>query len=198
MKLLYYRVLGFLCLSCLFWPNLSAQLQHHNWYFGDSPVGIRFDTASHIPSLVQTQSNPYGLEGSATASDPQTGNLLFYTDGQRIYDAHHKLLADSLGAHPSSGQAALISAVPCKCNQYYIFSNSTYNGAGITAPGILRSTIVDFGTGKATVEQATRAVPVIDSIAEGNMIIPKPGTDEYWLVGPNTYEGYLLRNTNLM
>src|SRR5690242_2224935 len=78
-------IIGFLMPVGLIAQNFSA----YNWYFGNSPRGLRFSRSDNSASLVTNQFTPFGQGGSAVASDPASGNLLFYTDGTRVIDASH-------------------------------------------------------------------------------------------------------------
>jgi hypothetical protein len=81
-----------------------------NWYFG---WGIGLSFASTPPAKLEGSSLTT-LDGSATVSDPRTGNLLFYTDGRDIWDATHRLMPNGTGllGHTSSTQTSLIVPAP--------------------------------------------------------------------------------------
>jgi hypothetical protein len=91
------------------------------WYFGKF-VGIDFNF--NPPSLL-TDGKLDNQEGCATISD-KDGKLLFYTDGQRIFDKTHELMqnGDSLMGHWSSTQSAIIVPKPGNRNLYYVFTVS--------------------------------------------------------------------------
>lgn len=107
--------------------GIQAQdLKGNNWFFGDSPEAIRFNKSNNDPSVLNNQASPFGTGGSAVATDPFTGDLLFYTDGEHVYDASHRLMPNGsgLGAKTDINQPVAISPVPGKIGQYLIFSNS--------------------------------------------------------------------------
>lgn len=120
---------------------MSQGLENNNWFFGNSSEAIRFNKSNNEPSLIQNQATPFGSGGSAVATDPFTGDLLFYTDGERVYDASHRLMPNGsgLGSVPDLNQPAAIAPVPGMPGQYYIFSNNS----SITVPNVLAS-IVDM------------------------------------------------------
>src|SRR5699024_5150448 len=62
-------------------------------------------------------------EGSASISDHE-GNLLFYTDGNTVYNAEHQIMqnGDGLLGHESSSQSAIITPDPGDEERYYIFA----------------------------------------------------------------------------
>jgi hypothetical protein len=67
----------------------AQDLSQHNWYFGSTTSGIRFNRGTNVAQSVNNQAIPFGRGGSAVATDPATANLLFYTDGVQVYDACH-------------------------------------------------------------------------------------------------------------
>src|SRR5688572_6079594 len=56
----------------------------HNWYFGNTTRAIKFGRSTNLPSLINNKV-ALNLGGSAVASDQINGNLLFYTDGTRVF-----------------------------------------------------------------------------------------------------------------
>ena len=62
-------------------------------------------------------------EGCSSISD-QNGNLLFYSDGIRVWDKAHRLMPNGTGllGHESSTQSAIIIPKNDSTTQYYIFT----------------------------------------------------------------------------
>jgi len=108
------------------------------WYFGYQ-CGISFATG--VPKGV-TGGQITGLEGCATVGDMQ-GNLLFYTDGQVVYDRNHNIMQNGTGlmGHYSSTQSSIIVKCPGTENYYYLF---TTDGAENHLEGGWRYSIVDM------------------------------------------------------
>ena len=111
---------------------MAQNFSGYNWYFGNSPQGIRFSRSDNSASLVTNQATPFGTGGSAVASDQVNGNLLFYTDGANIYDVSHTVMPNGtgLGANTSGNQPVAVAKVPGQATQYYIFCQHSkfYNG----------------------------------------------------------------------
>lgn len=109
-------------------PGMAQDLTHYNWYFGASSQAIKFNISDNNPTLVSDQNPAFGKGGSAVATDQATGDLLFYTDGVRVYDASHNVMTNGggLNGNANFNQAAAISPRPGPGNekQYYVFSNS--------------------------------------------------------------------------
>ena len=120
----------------LAFETLSAQHEFDNWYFGQN-AGVSF--VSGVPVNLtggQISTN----EGCSSISDG-AGNLLFYTDGQTVYDKNHAIMPNGTGllGDWSSTQSALIVADPGNINQYYIFTTD-----GFVGTDGLRYSIVDM------------------------------------------------------
>ncbi|MFC5269532.1 gliding motility-associated C-terminal domain-containing protein [Adhaeribacter terreus] len=121
----------FLMLTGIFQP-LWAQRQTENWFFGNQ-AALEFSSAKPSSFFSSAMISP---EGSATISDKQ-GNLLFYTDGQTIWNRLHQQMANGTGLLGSNGstQSALIVPQPGNDSLYYLFT-SDENIAGNSTNGI--------------------------------------------------------------
>jgi hypothetical protein len=115
--------LYFFILILLLFPKIGkAQNHDNNWFFSNS-IGISFGTGNpaFVSGGVMTQA-----EGNATISDP-SGNLLFYTNGYKIWNRNHQVMPNGLlnasaysGMEPAQGY--LIVPMPSSNNLYYLFS----------------------------------------------------------------------------
>src|SRR5436190_15834596 len=81
---------------------------NYNWYFGTTKRDLRFSRSDNSASLVTNQGVPFGQGGSAVATDPVTGDVLFYTDGNVIYDASHQPMSSALGGSTGQNQPVAI------------------------------------------------------------------------------------------
>jgi len=126
----YLSIVLFLALQC---PLSAQNFSRHNWFFGNSSDAIIFNKSDNEPMWVDNQAIPYGQGGSAVATDPLTGDLLFYTDGLTVYDASHNFMVNGMGLNgiSSSNQQVGICQNPNDSVQYYIFTNS----ANQSSPG---------------------------------------------------------------
>lgn len=183
------------CLSILFFFLVgsvvySQDLTHHNWYFGNSPQGIIFNRIDNTATLVNDQATPFGTGGSGVITDAVNANLLFYTDGQTVYDVTHKPMPNGggLNANTNGNQPVAVSPVPGQTDQYYIFTNT----ANYTTGGTISHTTVDmtqFGNavfpvpalGDVTNPKNT-AVAGLTGRSEGMIVIPHSNGTEYWLI----------------
>ena len=169
----------------------AQNLSHHNWYFGNTADGIRFNRGTNKAQAVTNQALPFGTGGSAVATDPATANLLFYTDGNRIYDGCHLLMPNGSGllGNSSNNQPIVISPIPAQPNKYFVFANS----ANFTTGGSITSSVVDmvlFGNaafpapaqGNVEVANKNAAVPGLSNRSEAMLVIPHSNGTDFWLI----------------
>ncbi|SMC84540.1 Ig-like domain-containing protein [Moheibacter sediminis] len=99
--------------------SLNAQLQKAYWYFGYN-VGLDFTSGN---PAIDTNGMVETMEGCTSISD-EYGNLLFYSDGQKVYDRTHNIMQNGQGlnGHSSSTSSAVILPKPNDCNLYYLFT----------------------------------------------------------------------------
>ena len=97
----------------------NAQKEASIWYFGEH-AGLDFSSGVPV-TLEDGQLNTQ--EGCATISDA-SGNLLFYTDGSRIWDQNHQIMPNGTGllGDFSSTQSAIIVPRPNNPDLYYVFT----------------------------------------------------------------------------
>ncbi|MCK0129938.1 T9SS type B sorting domain-containing protein [Flavobacteriaceae bacterium F08102] len=102
-----------------------AQKEASYWYFGNN-AGLDF--RSGVPVAI-TDGKLRTSEGCATIADDQ-GNLLFYTDGSRVWNKNHQIMphGTNLFGHSSSTQSAIIVPKPNDENVYFIFTVDWSNG----------------------------------------------------------------------
>jgi hypothetical protein len=101
-------------------PPAHAQRENNIWYFGRF-AGIDFNSGVARP-LKDGALNSY--EGAAGVSDPKTGLLRFYTDGNTVWNREHRPMPNGSGLNgdSSSTQAAVIVPAPGDSSVYYLFT----------------------------------------------------------------------------
>jgi gliding motility-associated-like protein len=117
--------------------HVHGQKQANKWYFGKN-AAMDFNGGAPVPLL---NSNMWQFEGCASIADPITGDLLFYTNGDTVWDATHTIMPNGSGLMGdwSSTQSAVIVPKPSSTNIYYIFTVSAQ-----TNPDGLRYSEVDM------------------------------------------------------
>ncbi len=102
------------------------------WYFGNK-AGINFNPIFNTPSgpaLALSDGKMDAPEGCATISD-RNGNLIFYTDGNNVFDKTHTQIDSGIGGDPTSAQSAIIVPVPGDETLYYIFTTQAISGTSL-------------------------------------------------------------------
>jgi len=114
----------------LFWflilsLDFCAQNENKKWFFGQQ-AGIDFMTSPPTPFVTGPVTARIG--GSASVADA-FGNLLFYTDGNTIWNRNHVTMANGIGLNSDAVyQRALIVKRPGSANIYYVFTTLLYHG----------------------------------------------------------------------
>ena len=101
----YILVSCFLLLLLIECKQTFAQHEYDVWYFGDF-AGVDFTSGTPV---VLTNGQVSTLEGSSSIADA-SGSLLFYTDGEEVYNKNHQQMSNGFGLKGgwSSTQSALI------------------------------------------------------------------------------------------
>ncbi|HEY5692082.1 MAG TPA: PKD domain-containing protein [Cyclobacteriaceae bacterium] len=159
------------------------------WYFGNQ-AGIDFNPLPN-PPVPLDDSAMDAPEGTSTISD-RNGNVIFYTDGDKVYDRTHTEIATGIGGDPLSAQAALIVPVPGDETIYYIFTTQAVDG---TSANELRYSLFDIkpngGLGAVTSQNNLLFAGSTERItANGNWLI----AHEY---GNNSFRAYPITPTGI-
>lgn len=171
MKKSYLLTFTILCVSTTFFAQHYAE----KWYFGNM-AGLDFSGGA--PTVI-TNSQMTAGEGSASISDPETGDLLFYTDGITVWDANNAVMPNGTGlmGGMSSTQAALIVPVPMDINRFYIFTTDQTGGSlG------LRFSIVNMSLNGGYGDVETKNTLLKTPVTEKVCAVQEYGTSNYWLV----------------
>ncbi len=189
-------ILTFVCF------NLKAQSPADWWFFGQN-AGVHFTSGGPV---ADTNGQMVTQEGCASVSSSD-GDLLFYTDGLKVWDASHTVMpnGDSLYGNGSSTQAAVIVPYPGNPNKYYIFTVSgctggTYN----TGNHYFAYSVVDMNlnTGLGDVLGAQKNVVLFDSASERCTAALHANGNDIWVIGKqensNKYYSFHLANSGIV
>lgn len=105
--------------------SIFGQGEMNNWYFGRN---ASLDFSSGQPISTSNCAIPSN-EGCATVSDID-GNLLFYTNGNRIWDSNHNVMPNgsNLMGGPSSSQSCIVIKKPGANSKYIVFTVDDQGG----------------------------------------------------------------------
>jgi hypothetical protein len=185
-----------LCLSLVSHGQTYNQLPefiHANniWTFADSS-GLDFTNGTPGTPV---SSSSYGADGSASACDPVTGDLLFYSDGDKCYTSNNQIMPNGAGILAGDGpQAVCIVPFINDNSKYYVFTIEGYQEVGLE--GVLRYSVVDMnlngGQGDVVASQKNVVVPQgSDTLTCAMIAIPGDNCD-VWLM-THTFGGSLFK-----
>ena len=165
-------------LSAIFHFHFSfGQKEANQWYFGWL-LSVDFNSGSAVATNNSVM-NQY--EGCSSISDKNTGAILIYSDGQKVYAGNHTQMPNGSGltGDQSSAQSALIVPMPGSTTQYYIFTAGEYFSGGISG---YRYSIVDMtlngGLGDVT---STKNVLLYAPACEKLCCVKNSSGTGYWL-----------------
>lgn len=209
--------------------DTSKSYSNSRWYFGgirfgnvppyseiiDTPnAGINFNTS--IPDVL-TDGKIMTLEAAATASDPLTEDLLFYTNGQTVWNNNHTVINNGTGLFGarSAAQGALIVPYPGNARRYYIFTanGTVHDGTGMGYYYSIVDLDSSLGNGKVISKNNplfTGPCSVVNNIGLDVDHEALTGTikykgdceqnAEYWIVIPackDSFHAYLISDTGI-
>jgi PKD repeat protein len=164
---------------------LTAQREWHTWAFGQN-AGITFvENGRSLASPKQLLRSPvFQSEGTASISDPCTGDLLFASDGYAVYGATVSTLDNGsmLLGENSATQAALLLPHPANLDRYYLFT-APDRASGLAKPGTTCSwNEIDRAAldGRGTVVRKNVVLP--NATSERLCAVLRPDGVSYWVV----------------
>lgn len=99
-----------------------SQMETRNWYFGQN-AGVSFRDAR----LQVLRNGAMDTPAGCSSISDRNGNLLFYTNGQTVWNRNHDIMVngEGLAADIDNIQSTLIVPVPGDDSRYYIFCTKT-------------------------------------------------------------------------
>ena len=160
----------FLLSHCLF-----GQKHNNTWFFG-SHAGLDFNSAIPIPIIGKLVS----IGSPSSISDPN-GKLLFYTNGQLIWDRNHNIMPNGNGliGGPASAQPALIVPFPNTNSKYYVFTTED-----MSTDGGMSYSIVDMNLngGFGDILISSKNTLVVDHTADKVTAILHQNGKDIWVI----------------
>ena len=167
--------------TCLFLMMLLpilmiGQKQNDIWLFG---FGAGLDFSTGTPVKIEN-ALMFSKEGCAVISD-KNGQLLFYSNGVRIWNANHQVMSNGNGLkggiETSSTNQAIIVPYPNQPNLYYVFT--TDERAGIDG---LHYSIVDMSLNNGLGNVSEKNTPIYAPTTERLALARHADGESFWLV----------------
>ncbi|MFN3404298.1 MAG: T9SS type A sorting domain-containing protein [Cytophagaceae bacterium] len=181
------KILVIIITFCITYSTVLAQVSPFNippkWYFGQR-AGLDFTSGSPA-FLPGGQTNGAGHEGNSNVCDPD-GNIVFYTDNYRLYDASHSMIQLLRGATSSTQGSVSIPDPADPANRFYLFTANVDPGGG----GERDATNTNMGIHYYHIQKSGAGITVLAGpvrIANHNEVTEQicAGTDyngNYWIV----------------
>jgi hypothetical protein len=172
-KVLLFLLCVFVSINATF-----SQGEASNWYFGNS-AGITFNTDPPTCLLGgQTQIQ----EGCATVSD-RFGNLMFYTDGQKVWNKNHKIMPNGTGltGDPSSTQSGMFVPNPQNTSEYFVFTVSAVGNRDLLFAYSTIDITADGGLG--AIKPLEKNITLFDECTEQVTAVASGDRKGYWVLG---------------
>ncbi len=169
--------------------TLSAQGGYDQWFFSQQTnYGLSFSPNGSV-AVTSTHATPFAEEGSVVVVDPIIGNLLFYSNGNVVWDGNHNVMPNGVGllANPSVSEKCETIQIPGECGRFMMFHSTAV--AENNGNGSLYYSIVDMnlpGNGSIAsplgdLDPTHKNVPVMSNPVEGLEIIKGPSDTVAWL-----------------
>ncbi len=182
----------------LFSLESVAQKEAYNWHFGNH-AALNFSSGEAVP----VPGSDINAGNGCTSLSDSAGNLLFYSNGEKIWNRNNELMPDGNGLSGSwlADQCALAVPDPASSNLYYLFT--TYGLSMST--GCYYSVIdmnADNGLGNIVPGKKNIFVPGSDSAIQVMMAVAHVNHKAYWIIiksftEVNEYKAYLLDKNGL-
>ena len=157
-----------------------SQKEAGKWYFG---YQVAMDFSQGQPSALNN-SNMIALTSSATISTKK-GRLLFYTNGEKIWDSTHTVMPNGSGllGDDAAFQSSIIIPFPDSAHLYYVFYNDVPGGNG------LRYSIVNMNlnSGKGDIVSGKKNILLLSLGCETLTAIKHENWKDYWLLTNKLY-----------
>jgi outer membrane protein OmpA-like peptidoglycan-associated protein len=183
----------FLLLSLGAISSLQAQPEAAIWYFG-SKAGLDFRQTPPKP-LKDGQMN--NTEGGTSICDDK-GNLLFYTDGIKVWNKNHAIMDNgvNLVGNPSATQSGVIVPLPKQKNKFYVFTLDAEAG-----PNGFCYSIVDMTASNGLGAVTEKNIPILKPATEKLTAVAHANNKDIWILihawNSNAFHAYLLTEKGL-
>lgn len=178
--------------------------QNNHWVLNQ--VDLDFSSGEPVATYLPIVNDNYltSFEGLATISD-QNGDLLFYCDGNKIFNKNYQPFYSGLGALGSSSQGALIVPDPANNYEYYVFTIENFAGY-VTSPGYYSGTgfayvKVDMNLNDGLGGVSANQITLIEHPAEKQCAIRHCNGHDIWVVtrenNGNSYYSYLITDLGI-
>lgn len=169
-------------------PDYGTTPLEQVWYLTngvDSDILIDFNVAPPLVTCEGVIGTSSGIEGTAVFTRPDTGALLFYTDGNTVLNGQsHNPVANGTGLNGNSSctEAALITPSPADEDVFYIFTNPT----SAAADSSLYYSVIDLSQGPDGTVTVANELLTTGNPGEALDALPHGNGSDFWVL---SYDG---------
>lgn len=159
--------------------GIYGQLQNANWYFGDQ-LGMDFN---NIPPTVLHNGQTDINDRTASISDKDTGEILFYTNGHLIWDGNGQVISGSSDGFPSKTiSEVIIIPFPSNDSKYIVFF-SVIESLYYPSQNDYYYSIVNWQNGSGTVEILNNNSQLPQSVFSKNLVAARHSDGiSFWII----------------
>lgn len=150
---------------------LFGQKHQYNWLFGENNA-IEFDKTTAAANI--TPNNSAKSRISASISDSTTGELLFYTDGNTVWNKNHQIMPNGNAINATFALGVIAVPNPSNPKQYYIFT--------IDNKSDLAYTSVDMSLNGGLGEVTSKAIFLAKNTSKVITAVKHKYNNSYWLI----------------
>ncbi|MCG8389791.1 MAG: T9SS type A sorting domain-containing protein [Cytophagales bacterium] len=157
-----------------------AQKEANHWMFGEG-LGLSFDTNNPRP----VASNIQSITACASISNPQSGELLFYSNGETVWNREHEVMQNGVGLRGelSTNQGVLITPFPGESDLYYLFTLSATVKEDSTSAQLYYSVVdMSLDNGLGAVLEQTKNTFITNRLTEKMTAIRHANGQDFWLI----------------
>lgn len=118
-------------------------------------------------------------------SDPQTGELLFYTDGQTVWNRYHEVMPNGTGlmGDPTTSQGALVVPAPGRPGVYYLFNSAPTSAPDAASRCLcLYYSIIDMRANNGLGDVTTKNEFILSDVTEHLTATVDCRGDGWWII----------------
>lgn len=164
----------------LVFSNVYAQKEYNVWYFGNHS-GLNFNTN---PPSVLTDSKTYSFESSTSICD-KFGNLLFYSNGDSVYNKKHQLMKGGALSKSksrfSATQGSMALLKPGSDHVYYLILGQSSENTWPKLVDSLCYWVIDMNLENGLGEVIEKEISLLPSNLESFAVTLHSNGIDYWV-----------------
>jgi gliding motility-associated-like protein len=164
---------------------LVSLLSHHAFAQHEAsvwPMGPVAGLSFKSGEVEKLEPNDINASRVVSSISDRDGNLLFYTNGDKVWDRRHQEMPNGNGLNGSPYQSSCqIVPKPGDPNRYYIFTNRRSNWGAPNGAAHYAEVDLCLNNGMGDVVQATKNTPLMSVAANRIAVVRHDNGVDYWV-----------------